>query len=275
MMTASQQQALVSLLQDGDAVTVDLVKGKLIEGGHARLPEYIELLQVAEGPAQENLNDVIRQIEASKTLGDISRGLAKLRTLGQLEELCWEFARTEQPGFKGGPYERQLDQWAAGAGKLILSGATTREKIGCLVRYLHREQGLAGASNDYYHPRNAYLPWVMEFRNGLPITLTLIYMLVGLRLNIPVEGIAAPGHFLARLNGILFDPYHGGRIISDAEWEMIASEVPQNQRSLLVKACTPQQMMHRLLINLRNCYVKRNDSEHRLMVDHYLAVLQR
>jgi len=34
-------------------------------------------------------------------------------------------------------------------------------------------------------------------------------------------------------------------------------------------------MMHRILINLRNCYVKRNDTEHRRMVDHYLAVLQR
>jgi 1-aminocyclopropane-1-carboxylate deaminase/D-cysteine desulfhydrase-like pyridoxal-dependent ACC family enzyme len=56
---------------------------------------------------------------------------------------------------------------------------------------------------------------------------------------------------------------------------MIASEVPQRQRSLLQKACTPLQMMHRLLINLRNCYVKRNDIEHRRMVDHYLAVLQR
>jgi hypothetical protein len=274
-MTASQQQALVSLLQDGDAATVNLVKGKLIEGGHERLPEYIELLHSAEGSAQKNLTEVIRQIEASKTLGDISRGLAKLRTLSQLEEVCWDFARTEQPGFKGGPYARQLDQWAFEVGRLITPGATAREKVGCLVRYLHGEQGLTGNGTDYYHPRNAYLPWVMEFRNGLPITLTLIYMLVGSRLNLPVEGIAAPGHFMARLEGVLFDPYHAGRFISDAEWEMIASEVPQRQRGLLLRACSPLQMMHRILINLRNCYVKRNDFEHRRMVDHYLAVLQR
>ena len=274
-MTASQQQALVSLLQDGDAVTVELVKGKLIEGGHERLPEYIELLHSAEGSAQKNLTDVIRQIEASKTLGDISRGLAKLRTLSQLEEVCWDFARTEQPGFKGGPYSRQLDLWATEVSRLITPGATAREKVACLARYLHGEQGLTGNTVDYYHPRNAYLPWAMEFRHGLPITLTLIYMLVGNRLNLSVEGIAAPGHFVARLGGVLFDPYHGGRFITDGEWEMIASEVPQRQRAQLLKACSPLHMMHRILINLRNCYVKRNDSEHRLMVDHYLAVLQR
>ena len=274
-MKASQQQALVSLLQDGDAVTVGLVKGKLIEGGHERLSEYQELLTLLTGSAKENLQEVISQIETSRTLGDISRGLAKLRTLGQLEELCWDFARTEQPDFEGGPYSRQLDQWAEEAGKLILPGASDEEKVRCLARYLGEEQGITGNCHDYYHPRNAYLPWVMEFRSGLPITVTLVYMLVGMRLHIPVEGIGAPGHFLGRLGNVIFDPYHRGRILTDGEWELIASEIPERQRTFLSRACSPVQTMHRLLINLRNCYVKRNDVEHRLMVDHYLAVLQR
>jgi regulator of sirC expression with transglutaminase-like and TPR domain len=100
-------------------------------------------------------------------------------------------------------------------------------------------------------------------------------MLIGMRLNLPVEGIAAPGHFLARLDGIVFDPFHEGRILTDGEWELIASEVPARNRGFLTKACTPSQLMHRLLINLRNCYVKRNDASRRRMVDHYLAVLQR
>jgi len=274
-MTTSQQMALVSLLQDGDAATVGLVKGKLLEGGKERLPEYLELLNVAQGPAQERLKEVIHQIESSDTLGDISRGLAGLRTLAQLEELCWAFTRAEHPGFEGGPYTRQLDQWAEEVGRMITPGATSREKVRCLARYLGQEQGLSGNSHDYYHPRNCYLPWVMEFRQGLPITLSLVYMLVGMRLNIPVEGIAAPGHFLARLEGIIFDPYHRGRILTDGEWDLIASEIPERQRAFLSRASTPSQTMHRLLINLRNCYVKRNDAEHRRMVDHYLAVLQR
>jgi regulator of sirC expression with transglutaminase-like and TPR domain len=144
-----------------------------------------------------------------------------------------------------------------------------------MARHLVWELGLAGNNQDYYHPRNGHLPWVMEFRGGLPITLTLIYMLVGMRLHIPIEGIGAPGHFLARLDGIIFDPYYQGRILTDGEWELIASEIPERQRPFLSKACSPQQTMHRLLINLRNCYVKRNDVSHRRTIDHYLAVLQR
>jgi len=274
-MKASQQQALISLLQTGDTATLGLIKGQLIEGGPTRLPEYHELLSRLTGPAEESLRDVIHEIESSKTLGDISRGLAKLRTLSQLEDLCWDFARTDHPGFKGGPYARQLDQWAEAVGRLILPGATDQEKVRCLARYLAEEQGIIGNSQDYYHPRNGYLPWVMEFRSGLPITVTLIYMLVGMRLGLQVEGIGAPGHFLGRLGKIIFDPYHKGRILTDGEWEMIASEIPERQRPYLDKACSPVQTMHRLLINLRNCYVRRNDVASRLMMDHYLAVLQR
>jgi len=274
-MTISQQQALVSLLQDGDVSTIGLIKGKLIEGGQAHLSEYQNLLDLATGPARKNLEEVICKIESSKTLGNISRSLARLRTWSQLEALCWDLASVEQPDFDGGPYARQLDQWAAEVGRMISPSASATEKVNCLVRYLGHEQGFTGNSHDYYHPRNCCLPWVMEFRTGLPITLSMVYMLVGVRLHLPVEGIGAPGHFLARLDGVIFDPYHRGRILSEEEWAMIASEIPEQQRSCLTKACSPMQMIHRLLINLRNCYVKRNDIEHRRRVDYYLAVLQR
>ena len=167
MMTDSQQKALVSLLQEGDETTLELVKGKLLEGGHASLPEYQKLLKLASGPARDSLQEVIHQIEASKTLGDVSRGLARLRTWNQMEELCWDLARADHPGFDGGPYKRRLDLWAAEAGKLISPTATPREKVDCLARYLGHEQKISGNREDYYHPRNGYLPWVIEFRSGL------------------------------------------------------------------------------------------------------------
>ena len=87
---------------------------------------------------------------------------------------------------------------------------------------------------------------MIEFRSGLPITVSIVYMLVGMRLGIPVEGIGAPGHFLARLDDVIFDPYYKGRILTEGEWEMIASEIPERQRPFLSKACTPLETMHRL-----------------------------
>ena len=274
-MKASQQNALVTLLQEGDAQTVGLVKTQLIETGSERLAEYHDLLSLLRGSARRSLEEVISRIEEAQSLGAMSRGLAQLRTWTHLEELCWEMTGAEQPGFDGGPYSRQLDAWAEEARPLLRNVSSDTEMVSVFAHYLAHNVGLLGNSQDYYHPRNCYLPWVMEFRQGLPITLTLIYMLVGLRLGLEVEGIGAPGHFLGRIGTVIFDPYYHGRILSEGDWDLIASEVPLKQRPFLLKPCSPVQTVHRLLVNLRNCYVKLNDLGRRRRIDHYLAVLQR
>jgi regulator of sirC expression with transglutaminase-like and TPR domain len=274
-MTASQHQALVSLLEGEDAATRDLVKAQLVENGREKLSEYRRLLLTLAGAARDHLREVIGEIEASATLGDISRRLATLNTFAQLEELSWELARAEDPSFESGPFTRQLDRWATEAGRLLAPATTPLEKVHCLARYLGWEQGLAGNSTDYYHPRNACLPSTIQSRSGLPITLALIYILVGRRLDLPVAGVGTPGHFLARLDDVIFDPYYHGRIVSEGEWELTTSELSASDRALVLRPSTPRQMMHRLLINQRNCYVKRLDHHGRLKVDSYLAVLQR
>lgn len=273
-MTGSQQEALVDLLNDGDAQTVALVKEELIRNGAGKIEEYQDLLDQCEGEARRHMQEVVDAIEQSMALGDISRGLATLDSIEQLEDVCWSLACSEHAGLDPGPYRRQLDAWGEALRAYLARGATDEEKVRVLVRFLAHEQRLTGNHHDYYHPRNSYLPWVMEFRQGLPITLTLIYMLVGYRAGLTVDGISAPGHFLARLGDVYFDPYHGGRIVTEGELERLATELPEAHRSLLDTPCTPVQMVHRILINLRNAYIKRGDSKRQKQIDHYLAVLQ-
>jgi hypothetical protein len=271
----SQQQALVSLLADADNRTADLVKNELIQSGRVRLAEYERLLERMTGKARARLSEVIQQIETADALGNISRGLARLRTFAQAEDLCWELARAEQPGFKAMTYRRALDSWAEGLKPLVAAANTGEDRVKAVTDYMAGEQRLTGNTLDYYHPRNCFLPSVIEFRCGLPITLTLIYILVGKRAGLDIEGISAPGHFLARLDGIIFDPYHGGRVITASEWEKICDEVPPTNRDGIKQACSPVNLVHRLLINLRNSHVKRDNTEGRRRIDTYLAVLQR
>lgn len=273
-MTPGQQRALVTLLDEGDQDTVNLVKKELILAGPSHLEEYQQMLTTSSVPVARHLREVIEKIETAQNLGNISRGLAKLKTYAQLEELCWELARSEQPGFDGGPYSRQLDSWGEALSDYVGRTATAEEKVRAITRFLAYEQRLSGNHHDYYHPRNCYLPWVIEFRQGLPLTLTLIYILVGRRAGIEIEGISAPGHFVARLDHIYFDPYYSGRIISESEWNRITSEISETHRHLVTKACSPLQMVHRMLINLRNAYLKRNDTVRQERIDHFLAVLQ-
>jgi regulator of sirC expression with transglutaminase-like and TPR domain len=94
-----------------------------------------------------------------------------------------------------------------------------------LMAHLHdvlfQEEGFVGARESYYSPLNSYLPQVLETRQGIPITLALVYKLVGERIGLEVEGVNAPGHFLVRVRDsrgwLLIDPYHGGAVLSPHE----------------------------------------------------------
>ena len=86
---------------------------------------------------------------------------------------------------------------------------------------LFAEEGFAGNTDDYYNPRNSYLPAVLETKRGIPISLALVYKSVAAQAGLTVEGVGAPGHFLVRayLDGAwtLVDPFYGGRLLSRAE----------------------------------------------------------
>lgn len=86
--------------------------------------------------------------------------------------------------------------------------------VEALNRYLFEEQGFKGNQSDYYDPRNSMLHRVLERRTGIPITLSIIYMEVGRRAGLRVEGIGMPGHFIVRAStaggvGALVDPFNG------------------------------------------------------------------
>jgi regulator of sirC expression with transglutaminase-like and TPR domain len=273
-LSQNQQKGLAALLADSDLDTVQLVKQQLLDGGVAKLPEYYRLLEALSGPVARHLREVIEKLESAETLGSVSRLLADLSSFEQLENLCWELARAEQPAFDSSSVQRQLDLWGEALAKRIPPHLSTPDQIKIISSFFANEQRFTGNQQDYYHPRNSYLPWVIEFRKGLPLTLTLVYVLVGRRAGLEIEGISAPGHFVARLNGVNFDPYYGGRLITPAEWNRIIAEVPPEHKDSVLVASTPLEIAHRMLLNLRTAYLRRGDMARQDRIDRFLAVLQ-
>jgi regulator of sirC expression with transglutaminase-like and TPR domain len=94
-------------------------------------------------------------------------------------------------------------------------------RVAALNRYLFEELGFAGNESDYYDPRNSILQQVLGRRTGIPITLSIVYIEVGRRAGLRVEGVGLPGHFVVRAfegegdEGVLVDPFN--RRTTDAE----------------------------------------------------------
>lgn len=95
------------------------------------------------------------------------------------------------------------------------------ERIVALNQFLFDELGFWGNTDDYYDPRNSYLNEVMDRRTGIPISLAVVYMELGRRIGLPLEGVSFPGHFLVRLRlrgrMLVLDPFTGGAPQSEDE----------------------------------------------------------
>lgn len=119
-----------------------------------------------------------------------------------------------------------------------------------LAHWLFGDGRFEGAGTaTYYHPYNGNLLHVLESGEGLPLSLVLIFMLVGHRLGLEIHGAAFPGHFLAREGEEYFDCYDGGRELSIAEAHSITRAAPDAAQSASVA-----EIIARVLANLANAY---------------------
>jgi len=95
---------------------------------------------------------------------------------------------------------------------------------------------------------------VIDKRSGIPITLSLLLIELGKKMDLPIHGLATPGHFLAFYkevhqkdeDAILIDAFAGTTITLNQASELTNSEV----KSADLKPATPTEMISRVLNNL-------------------------
>jgi len=174
--------------------------------------------------------------------------IVSLAADGLLAEAALEYARFAYPDLDVGAY---LDRLAAMAG--FVDGTTHLD----LRRVVAIREGMGGDIDTYYDPRNSFLNEVMDRRKGIPITLAVIWMEVGRRAGINVQGVGLPGHFLIYAGGQLVDPFGGGEAIGADEAASLFAEnyggTPRLNPEWL-EPVAPESILERMLGNLTEAY---------------------
>ena len=153
--------------------------------------------------------------------------------------------------------------------------------LGEVIHTLFEREGLRGNKESYRDPRNSFINDVLDRRLGIPLTLGIILLEVGWRLDLPLEGVSFPGHFLVRYRGaaehLLIDPFDGGRI----RFENQAQEVLDQEyggmlrmQPAFLRAASKLDMIRRLLVNLKGLYLNVQDDERALSVVARLMLVQ-
>ncbi len=245
-----QRDALLKLLQEEDRETLALVKAQLASGGVGALPELHALLASAEGAARTHVREVIERIEYGNADAVFQRLCESFGEHGNLEQAAWRLAATFLPSEDFAPARALLDAWGAEVARRLGKAATEQDRIETLVEFLGQELGLRGNEEDYYNVTNSLLPEVIETRRGIPITLSLVYMLVGRRAGLAVEGVGLPGHFIVRYGAAFFDPFHGGRRIGLEECRLLLEQRKVVLTAAHLEPATSRQILARMLANL-------------------------
>lgn len=84
-----------------------------------------------------------------------------------------------------------------------------------LARVIAVERGVTGDAEDYYHPDNSLLSRVLARRRGLPILVSSLWVVVGRAAGLEVDGVALPGHFVARVGDVFVDPFADGAVLTE------------------------------------------------------------
>lgn len=133
-------------------------------------------------------------------------------------------------------------------------------------RYLFGDQGFCGNDRDYYDPRNSFITDVLDRRLGIPLTLSLVYMVLGDRLGFPMDGISFPAHFIIRPQHpdleIFIDPYNKGEILFPEDCaaklkQLYGYDIPLQPEYL--EPVSIRRILDRLLNNLKMIYLRRRE----------------
>lgn len=131
-------------------------------------------------------------------------------------------------------------------------------------RVISIEEGIGGNVDDYHSPDNHFLDTVLSTRRGIPISLSVLWIEVGRRAGIEMEGVGMPGHFLVYAGGQLVDPFHYGEAIGFDEAAMLVADAlggkPRADRSWF-RPVSSADIVRRMLLNLEHLYRDREDPD--------------
>lgn len=235
----------------------------------------------ADGPhGLELVRQRAKELAArSAELEKIARDIHTQRVCAELEKLAAQgpkfdlltgsllVARLDDEELDVDAYRTQIERMASEIRQAVAADASPADRLAALHKYLFADHGYHGSRTDYYHRANSYLSHVIDDREGIPITLSVLYMEIGRRLDLSLEGVPMPGHFLVRFKASdkdeqLVDVFEQGKTItSERAAELVRNYANRPLRTEDLAPATNVQIVQRMLRNLIGVAQESRDSE--------------
>jgi len=177
--------------------------------------------------------------------------------------------------------EEELARMARDLSATTTASGDALVRLKALSDYLFTENGFHGSRADYYNRANSHLNEVLDNREGIPVTLSVLYMELGWRVGLTnLAGIPLPGHFIV---GDLpksgparyIDVYEGGKLVDTNEIRALVQENTGERFQLGdLQPATKREIIVRMLNNLANIAMRSGTNERALTCLDTILALQ-
>lgn len=270
--------ALIHLLGDDDGWVRGQARDALRDAGSRAAP-YLERASQAdeERTVRRESRRLVEEIHAEA----VEQEWVALQAAADevaLEEGAFLLERLVHPSRTGHQLEARgtLEALSQAARRAIPATAGRAQRVAALATFLH-EAGFHGNTGEYYDPENSFLSSVLERRTGIPITLALVWIAIGRRVDVPLVGIGMPMHFLVgwRAGGSYryLDPFYGGREVSHGECLLLLERAGFDDPRSTLRPAPVVAILERMARNLVLVYDNRARSRELGLARRFVSIL--
>lgn len=268
MSDKSEIKSLVYLLDDPDPYVQSEVRNRLFELGETAVPLLDEHRNtIADQKERTLINEIIQRITYSSVEEDFLDILAGgVDTLKQLEEAIFILARFDNPTLRIKEYQQKLDRFAQMIADDVRYSLSEIQKMHKVLDLVFTELEFSGSTTDYYSPENSYLNKVIDRRKGVPISLALVVLFIGRRLDLSFRGVGMPVHFMLMYQSdqeeVFIDPFDHGKVVSYNQCYYFLKQNGISPKSEHFRPASCSAILARSIRNLINSY-ERQEADHK------------
>jgi regulator of sirC expression with transglutaminase-like and TPR domain len=277
MSTTRELYALYSLLDDPQASVQKAVRDRILALGEDAVAGLRELTEVHGNLHQDVVREMVNEIRRRAALRRLGREFDGPEEPVDLEEGAFILCKYGFPDINTATYQRRLDDMAADIRVLAGARAAPLDMFMKLRSYLFSDLGFIGNREDYYNPNNSYLNKVIDYRKGIPITLSVLMLVLGKRLGLTLNGIGMPMHFLVQYDDgsrmFFVDAFNSGIIITRDQCRLMLSSSGIRLTPEMLAPVATRDIIERMWRNLYLAYQQQGDEEETARVAEILAFI--
>lgn len=282
-MDKNELHALISLLEDPDHDIYFQVRNKLVALGIEVIPDLENAWEVNfDSLMQSRAEQIIHEIQFNFTQAELKDWIASPEK--DLLKAWLLLSRYQYPDLDLGTIALQIEQINKEVWMKLNDNLTPLEKTRLVNHMLFEVHGFKGNVRNFHAPQNSFISDVLSNKKGNPLSLSLLYLIIAQKCDLPIKGVNLPKHFVIaytheELYGgdpvkFYINPFSQGTILSRQDLERFVEKEKLELRTQFFTPCGNRSIIKRLLTNLLHSYSIQGNKEKAEEIQEFLQLFK-